>query len=202
MDINKLITEVNAEYMPLKLKSKTAGANLTDAEAETLFELSTKLELFKILKTSFMEEITKNAKVMKYFLDNKLVTMHKEIATDANNKTVEVDVPDQSMEERISMLPDIFAHPILEKMVKGHKENIDLLAESDPRLKKEKYELEILNGFLPKEATDTDIYAYLDEHYPSGVDQKMMGKVIGEVKAAFKRADGRLISECVKKRIS
>ena len=202
MDINKLITEVNAEYMPLKLKSKTAGANLTDAEAETLFQLSTKLELFKILKTSFMEEITKNAKVMNYFLDNKLVTMHKEIATDANNKTVEVDVPDQSMEERISMFPDIFAHPILEKMVKGHKENIDLLAESDPRLKKEKYELEILNGFLPKEATDADIYAYLDEHYPSGVDQKMMGKVIGEVKAAFKRADGRLISECVKKRIS
>lgn len=202
MDINKLITEVNAEYMPLKLKSKTAGANLTDAETETLFELSTKLELFKILKTSFMEEITKNSKVMKYFLDNKLVTMHKETATDANNKTVEVDVPDQSMEERISMLPDIFAHPILEKMVKGHKENIDLLAESDPRLKKEKYELEILNGFLPKEATDADIYAYLDEHYPSGVDQKMMGKVIGEVKAAFKRADGRLISECVKKRIS
>ena len=202
MDINKLITEVNAEYMPLKLKSKTAGANLTDAEAETLFQLSTKLELFKILKTSFMEEITKNAKVMKYFLDNKLVTMHKENATDANNKTFEVDVPDQSMEERISMLPDIFAHHILEKMVKGHKENIDLLAESDPRLKKEKYELEILNGFLPKEATDADIYAYLDEHYPSGVDQKMMGKVIGEVKAAFKRADGRLISECVKKRIS
>lgn len=202
MDINKLITEVNAEYMPLKLKSKTAGANLTDAEAETLFQFSTKLELFKILKTSFMEEITKNAKVMKYFLDNKLVTMHKEIATDANNKTVEVDVPDQSMEERISMLPDIFAHPILEKMVKGHKENIDLLAESDPRLKKEKYELDILNGFLPKEATDADIYAYLDEHYPSGVDQKMMGKVIGEVKAAFERADGHLISECVKKRIS
>ena len=202
MDINKLITEVNAEYIPLKLKSKTTGANLTDAEAETLFQLSTKLELFKILKTSFMEEITKNPKVMKYFLDNKLVTVHKETATDANNKTFEVDVPDQSMEERISMLPDIFAHPILEKMVKGHKENIDLLAESDPRLKKEKYELEILNGFLPKEATDADIYAYLDEHYPSGVEQKMMGKVIGEVKAAFKRADGRLISECVKKRIS
>ena len=202
MDINKLITEVNADYMPLKLKSKTACANLTDAEAETLFQLSTKLELFKILKTSFMEEITKNAKVMKYFLDNKLVTVHKESATDANNKTFEVDVPDQSIEERISMLPDIFAHPILEKMVKGHKENIDLLSESDPRLKKEKYELEILNGFLPKEATDADIYAYLDEHYPSGVEQKMMGKVIGEVKAAFKRADGRLISECVKKRIS
>lgn len=202
MDINKLITEVNADYIPLKLKSKTAGANLTDADAETLFQLSTKLELFKILKTSFMEEITKNAKVMKYFLDNKFVTMHKETATDANNKTFEVDVPDQSMEERISMLPDIFAHPILEKMVKAHKENIDLLAESDPRLKKEKYELEILNGFLPKEATDADIYAYLDEHYPSGVDQKMMGKVIGEVKAAFKRAEGRLISECVKKRIS
>ena len=199
MDINKLITEISAAYMPLKLKSK--NGDITPEETESLFELSTKLELFKILKTSFMEEITKNAKVMKYFLDNKLVTMHKETATDANNKIVEVEVPDQSMEERISMLPDIFAHPILEKMVKGHKENIGLLAESDPRLKKEKYELEILNGFLPKEATDADIYAYLDEHYPSGVDQKMMGKVIGQVKAAFKRADGKLISQCVKERI-
>ena len=200
MDINKLITEVSAAYIPLKLKSK--NGDITPEETESLFGLGTKLELFKILKTSFMEEITKNAKVMKYFLNNNLVTMHKETATDSNGKSVEVDVPDQSINERISMLPDEFAHPIIEKMVKGHKENIAVFSKtSDARLKKEIFELAVLNSFLPKEATDTDIYAYLDEHYPSGVDQKAMGKVIGEVKKAFARADGRLISECIKKRI-
>lgn len=200
MDINKLITEVSAAYIPLKLKSK--NGDITPEETESLFGLDTKLELFKILKTSFMEEITKNTKVMKYFLDNNLVTMHKETATDSNGKSVEVDVPDQSINERISMLPDEFTHPIIEKMVKGHKENIAVFSKtSDTRLKKEQFELDVLNSFLPKEATDTDIYAYLDEHYPFGVDQKAMGKVIGEVKKAFARADGRLISECIKKRI-
>lgn len=199
MNINELITQVNAEYMPLKLKSK--DSSLTAEESEKLFQLDTKLGLYKILKTSFMEEITKNQKVMKYFLDNGLVTMHQETARDANGKEVTVDVPDQSMEERISMLPDIFTEPILEKMVKGHKDNLDVLAKDDSRRKKEQYELDILNSFLPEEATDKDIFEYLDTEFPDGVEQKMMGKVIGQVKAAFKRADGKLISQCVKERI-
>lgn len=199
MDIKKLITETNAEYMPLKLKSK--DSSLTAEESEKLFELDAKLGLYKILKTSFMEEITKNKAVMKYFLDNGLVTMHQETARDANNKEVIVDVPDQSMEERIAMLPDIFTEPILEKMVKGHKENISVLKEGDSRLKKELYELQVLNAFLPEEATEKDIFEYLDTEFPDGVEQKMMGKVIGQVKAAFKRADGKLISQCVKERI-
>ena len=63
MNINELITQVNAEYMPLKLKSK--DSSLTAEESEKLFQLDTKLSLYKILKTSFMEEITKNQKVMK-----------------------------------------------------------------------------------------------------------------------------------------
>ena len=201
MNINELITQVSAEYMPLKLKSKSS-AGLTDAETQILFELSTKLELYKILKTTFMEEITKNKKVMEYFFKEGLVTMHKESATDSNGKTVEVDVPDQSMDERISMLPDTFTHPLIEKMVKGHKENIDVFKKtSDERLKKEQYELDVLEAFLPKEATAEDIFKYLDENYPDGVEQKMMGKVIGQTKGAFQRANGQLIAECVKKRI-
>lgn len=201
MDINKLIAEVSAEYMPLKLKSKTG--DISSEEVEKLFQFGTKLELYKILKTTFMEEITKNKEVMKYFLKEGLVTLHKESATDANGKTVEVDVPDQTMDERISMLPDVFTHPIIEKMVKGHKENVTIFEKSaDDRLLKEQLELDVLEAFLPKEATADDIYSYLDEHYPDGIEQKLMGKVIGEVKKSFERADGRLISECVKKRIS
>ena len=202
MNINELITATNAEYMPLKLHSKS-GANITDTESEKLFELGTKLELFKILKTSFMEEITKNAKVMKRFTDNGLVTFHNETARDANGKEVTVSVCDQTIDERIAMLPDEFTHPIIEKMVKGHKENVAIFqAKGDSRLKKEQFELNVLNGFLPKEATADDFNAYLDEHYPDGFDPKMMGKVIGEVKASFKRADGKVIADCVKKRLS
>ena len=199
MNINELIAQTNAEYMPLKLKSKSSG--LQPEENNRLSELETKLGLYKILKTSFMEEVTKNQKVTKYFLDNGLITFHQETATDANGKEVTVDVPDQSIEQRIAILPDVFTQPVIEKMVKSHKENISVLKPDDSRMKKEQFELDVLNTFLPKEATEEDICNYLNEHYPSGVEQKFMGKVIGEVKSAFKRADGRLISQCVSKRI-
>ena len=54
-------------------------------------------------------------------------------------------------------------------------------------------------------ATMTQAFAFgesVNVNKSAGDPNAMMGKVIGEVKAAFKRADGRIISECVKKRIS
>lgn len=199
MDINKLILQANKEYLPLKLKSK--DSTLTKEESDNLSALSVKLNLYKILKTSFMEELTKNQKVIAYLTENKLVTFHQETAVDSSGKTVSVDVPDQSMEERISLIPDIFTTPIIEKMVKGHKENIKIFEQtSDSRLTNEQLELDVLESFLPKEATEEDINAYLNEHYPSGINKKQAGKVIGEIKKAFKRADGKLISQCVFKK--
>lgn len=206
MKISELIKEVTKEYMPLykdiKQREKV-GAPVIAEEAQKLFELSTKLELFKILKSSFMETIVKDekGKVTKYFVDNNLITFHKEKATDKNGKEVEVDVVNESMDARIDMLPEEFTQPLIEKMVSAHKANVDGYTKSGNTelLKKEQYELEVLESFLPKEATEEDIVEYLKQYYPSGIERKAMGTVIKETKSAFERVDGKLVAACVNK---
>lgn len=208
MKISELIKEVTKEYMPLykdiKQREKV-GAPVTAEEAQKLFELSTKLELFKILKSSFMETIVKDekGKVTKYFVNNKLITFRKEKATDKNGKEVEVDVVNESMDARIDMLPVEFTQPLIEKMVTAHKANVDGYTKSGNTelLKKEQYELEVLEGFLPKEATQEDVMEYLNEYYPSGIERKSMGLVIKEVKSAFERVDGKMVAQCVNTKI-
>ena len=208
MKISELIKEVTKEYMPLykdiKQREKV-GAPVTAEEAQKLFELSTKLDLFKILKSSFMETIVKDekGKVTEYFVNNKLITFRKEKATDKNGKEVEVDVVNESMDARIDMLPVEFTQPLIEKMVTAHKANVDGYKKSGNAelLKKEQYELEVLEGFLPKEATQEDVMEYLNEYYPSGIERKFMGLVIKEVKAAFERVDGKMVAQCVNTKI-
>lgn len=206
MKISELIKEVTKEYMPLykdiKQREKV-GAPVTAEEAQKLFELSTKLDLFKILKSSFMETIVKDekGKVTKYFIDNNLITFHKEKAIDKNGKEVEVDVVNESMDARIDMLPTEFTQPLIEKMVSAHKANVDGYTKSgnNELLRKEQYELEVLESFLPKEATEEDIVEYLKQYYPSGIERKAMGTVIKETKSAFERVDGKLVAACVNK---
>ena len=208
MKISELIKEVTKEYMPLykdiKQREKV-GAPVTAEEAQKLFELSTKLDLFKILKSSFMETIVKDekGKVTEYFVNNKLITFRKEKATDKSGKEVEVDVVNESMDARIDMLPVEFTQPLIEKMVTAHKANVDGYTKSGNTelLKKEQYELEVLEGFLPKEATQEDVMEYLNEYYPSGIERKSMGLVIKEVKSAFERVDGKMVAQCVNTKI-
>lgn len=194
MDINKLIKETTTEYMPLALKS-----SLESGEAEKRDRLGIKLDLYKLIKTSFMEALTKKPEIQALLVKEGLVTLHKEMA-EKNGKQVEVDVPDQSMEERLSMIPEKFTQPILEELVKSHEENIKIFSKNnDSRIDREKFELEILEQFLPKRATEEDIISYLKENYSNGIsDPKMMGKIIGEVKRNFERVDGGMIAKCVK----
>lgn len=220
MKISELIKEVTKEYMPLYKDIKQrerVGAPVTAEEAQRLFELSTKLELFKILKSSFMETIVKDekGKVTEYFVKNNLITFHKEKATDKSGKEVEVDVVNESMDERIDMLPNEFTQPLIEKMVNAHKANIGIyentkVSESTPEneviklknaYRKESFELSVLEKFLPKEATQEDVMEYLNEYYPSGIERKSMGLVIKEVKSAFERVDGKMVAQCVNTKI-
>ncbi len=194
MDINKLIKETTTEYMPLALKS-----SLESGEVKKRDKLGIKLDLYKLIKTSFMEALTKKPEIQALLVKEGLVTLHKEMA-EKNGKQVEVEVPDQSMEERLSMIPEKFTQPILEELVKSHEENIKIFSKNnDSRIDREKFELEILEQFLPKRATEEDIISYLKENYPNGIsDPKMMGKIIGEVKRNFERVDGGMIAKCVK----
>jgi len=152
-----------------------------------------------------METIVKdeNGKVTEYFVKNNLITFHKEIAKDKNDNEVEVDVVNESMDARIDMLPEEFTQPIIEKMVTAHNKNIEGYKKSgnNELLRKEQYELEVLNSFLPKEATQEDVMEYLNEYYPSGIERKSMGLVIKEVKSAFDRVDGKMVAQCVNTKI-
>jgi len=203
MKINELIKAVTKDYMPIKKKVMEAqreGFTLSVTDEQNYFELNTTLELYKILKGAFMEEITKNKEVFPVMLAEKLITTRQEDA-EKDGKTIKVTVVNESMDYQIDNLPEQFQRTILEKMVKAHKENLDNYNKPgyEDALRKEAFELQVLEQFLPKEATPEDVEKWLNENYPNGIDMKQMGPIIGQVKKAFARADGKMVSEVVKK---
>lgn len=202
MKINELIKAVTKDYMPIKKKVMEAqkeGLSLSVTDEQSYFELNTTLELYKILKGAFMEEITKNKEVFPVMLAEKLITTRQEEA-EKDGKTIKVTVVNESMDYQIDNLPEKFQRTVLEKMVKAHKENLNNYNKPgyEEALRKEAFELQVLEQFLPKEATKEDIMAWLNENYPNGITQKEMGPTIGKTKGAFARADGKMIAECVR----
>ena len=187
INVNEELKRVMEEIKPLKLKKE---------ENQELKELEMKASFLKIIKSLFMEEVTKNKKMNDALLKSGLLTTHTEQA-EKDGKVVEVEVIDQSMDERITMIPEDIQRGIFEGLAKSHKENLALLKNSAD-FEKEKFELDILLGWLPKEAGKEEIMAKLQELYPDGIDQKMMGPTIGRMKKEFERVDGKLLSECVK----
>ena len=205
MKINELIKAVTKDYIPVAkciAEAKKRGDKLDEEMAKEYFELSNTLEFYKIIKGMFMEEVTKNKKMTQDLIVAGLLTTHIEQA-EKDGKKVDVEVVEQSMDERIDLVPESVYQPIFEKMVKGHIENIETFKKRNDieSLAKEELELNILNSWLPKEATKEDIIEYLNKHYPSGIDRKLMGKVIGEVKSAFDRVDGKVVADCVKTKL-
>ena len=205
MKINELIKAVTKDYMPvakLIAEAKKRGDKLDEEMAKEYFELSNTLEFYKIIKGMFMEEVTKNKKMTQDLIADGLLTTHIEQA-EKDGKKVDVEVVEQSMDERIDLVPESVYQPMFEKMVKGHIENIETFKKRNDieSLAKEELELNILNSWLPKEATKEDIIEYLNKHYSSGIDRKLMGKVIGEVKSAFDRVDGKVVADCVKTKL-
>ena len=58
-----------------------------------------------------------------------------------------------------------------------------------------------LKELLPPEISEDKIQEAVMTSYPNGFTQKEMGKVIKEIKSIYPTADGKLISEVVKKHI-
>lgn len=63
-------------------------------------------------------------------------------------------------------------------------------------------QIKVLQWLLPDLPTEEDINEYLDQYYPNGIEKRSMGLVIKEVKNALIGADGKIVSECVKKRLA
>jgi len=60
----------------------------------------------------------------------------------------------------------------------------------------------VLKALLPPEISEDKIEEAVVTAYPTGYTQKEMGKVIKEIKAIYPTADGKMISEVVKKHIA
>ena len=206
MKINELIKEVTQEYIPVKkavVEAQKSGEGLSEAEEQKYFELNTTLELYKILKGAFMEEITKNKEVFPVMLANELITTRQEDA-EKDGKIIKVTVVNESMDYQIDNLPEQFQRTVLERMVKAHKDNIAIYSDlknaekMKDAYRKESFELSVLNQFLPKEATEEDVRNWMQENYPDGISMKEMGQTIGKAKSAFERADGKMVSTVVR----
>lgn len=138
-------------------------------------KIKVKLNTLKMIKTSFMEYVTKKENASKF--------------DEADDVSI-----------KITKIPEDIQQGILYDLAKEHNKNIEGYknAGNEEMMNAEMAELEVINGFLPKETTKEDVLTYLHEYYPSGIEKKSIGIVIREVKSAFDRVDGAMVAECVK----
>ena len=81
---------------------------------------------------------------------------------------------------------------IIKKIIKEREEQISMY-EANSR--------KDLADMFPPEISEDKIQEAVMTSYPNGFTQKEMGKVIKEIKSIYPTADGKLISEVVKKHI-
>ena len=90
---------------------------------------------------------------------------------------------------------------LINKMISDRANSAEIYLQNDRKdLADAEYaQMKVLQDLLPTLPTKEDIESYLSEYYPNGIEKKQMGIVIKEVKNALLGADGKLVSECVKK---
>ena len=89
---------------------------------------------------------------------------------------------------------------LINKMISDRTTSIELYLQNNRQdLADDEYaQIKVLQELLPTLPTQEDIVNYLNENYPDGVEKKMMGIVIKEVKEKLLGADGKTVADCVK----
>lgn len=92
---------------------------------------------------------------------------------------------------------------ILQKMVKQREESIKAyIAGNRPELAEaEQAEIDVIIELLPAIPTQEDIEAYIVNQYPNGIEKKLMGVVIKEIKENYIGADGKMVADIVKSKL-
>ena len=92
---------------------------------------------------------------------------------------------------------------IIKKIIKEREEQISMYEANSRKDLADMYreQRDILRVFLPPEISKERIQEAVVTAYPNGYTQKEMGKVIKQIKEIYPTADGKLISEVVKKHI-
>jgi uncharacterized protein YqeY len=92
---------------------------------------------------------------------------------------------------------------IIKKLIKEREEQVSMYEANSRKDLADMYreQMKYLKGFLPPEISKEKIQEAVTTAYPNGFSQKEIGKVIKEIKGIYPTADGKLISEVVKKHI-
>ena len=92
---------------------------------------------------------------------------------------------------------------IIKKQVQIREEQISMYDANSRKDLADMYreQNQVLKALLPPEISKDKIEEAVVTAYPNGYTQKEMGKVIKEIKTIYPTADGKLISEVVKKHI-
>ena len=92
---------------------------------------------------------------------------------------------------------------IIRKLIKEREEQVSMYDANSRKDLADMYreQMKYLKELLPPEISKEQIQEAVVTAYPNGFTQKEMGKVIKEIKAIYPTADGKLISEVVKKHI-
>ena len=92
---------------------------------------------------------------------------------------------------------------ITRKLIKEREEQVSMYDANSRKDLADMYreQKDVLKALLPPEISEDKIQEAVMTSYPNGFTQKEMGKVIKEIKSIYPTADGKLISEVVKKHI-
>ena len=92
---------------------------------------------------------------------------------------------------------------IIRKQIQIREEQVSMYEANSRKDLADMYreQMKYLKELLPPEISEDKIQEAVVTAYPNGFTQKEMGKVIKEIKTIYPTADGKLISEVVKKHI-
>lgn len=132
--------------------------------------------------------------------DKPLVGILRDLKSAILSKEVAENKRDQGLEDN-----EIVA--VLKKEQKSRKESLDVYqkAGEQERANIEKYQLEVIEKYLPEEMSEEDVKKLVDEAVSSlegDISMKDMGRIIGVVKAKADNIDGALLAQIVKDRIT
>jgi len=204
-DINEKIVAAMTDYKDVS-KQLTDLKKNNDTESDVYratlagqTKLKKRLDVYKLVKTAFMEYVTNTTNCEK-LVKREVLTWHKEIDEQTQK---EYWVIDQDVSERMVLLPLDVQQSIIEKMIAVRKKNVDIYTKNGrPEMAAaEQAEIDVLDEFMPKEATREEVEEWIRSTWPGGITQSMMGYVIGESKKAFARVDGKMVSEVVRSMI-
>lgn len=93
---------------------------------------------------------------------------------------------------------------VVRKLIKEREEQVSMYEANSRKDLADMYreQMKYLKELLPPEISKEKIQEAITSAYPNGFSQKEIGKVIKEVKSIYPTADGKLISEVVKKYIN